>query len=127
MAQQEPSRGESVTENMQDYIEGRIEDSTNMPQRARQAEQLEHAEADLQRAQAGELDRATGTSPQMAPGAEDALEEHLAATENVRGGAQSDVANPGAADAGSTAAQREARERMTDRIDDQTGMGNVRS
>ena len=126
MAEGRPLQGDSVTENWQDYVEERLETSTNLPEQAQAAEELEQAEQDLNKAEQGEL-TPQRQAPRMAPGAEEALEEHLAATENVRGGGQSETANPGSANVTLSAAQSEAQSRTTNRADDQTGMGNIRS
>ena len=117
---------DTVTENLQDYVQDRMETSTNLPEQAEAAHELEQAEEDLNRAQAGQLEPQRQASG-MAPDAEEALEEHLAATENVRGAGQGDVPNAGAATATPAAVQDEARSSTTDRTDGHFGMGNIRS
>jgi hypothetical protein len=123
MAQGRSSRGEDFTENLQDYVEESFENSTNLPEQAQDVQELERAERDLQQAQreASESSTSTGTTPTVTSDTEAALEEHLAATQNVRGAAQADTANAGAPDATSTAVRDEAHARLTDRVNDQTG------
>jgi hypothetical protein len=115
MAEGRPSRGESVTENLQDYVEESLERSTNLDEQAAAANQLERTEVDLQQTQAERTQPSTSSG--MAPDVEEQLQEHLAATENVRGAGQADTSNAGAADTTSAAVQDEARSRM----------GNIRS
>lgn len=127
MAQGRPSRGESVTENLQDYIEESIQNSADLPDQGaiRDNDQADRSMTQEQTMPAAQSTSADGTAS-ITPGTEAALEEHLAATENMRGAAQSNETSAGAADTTSTAIQNEARTQITDRTNDELGMGSIR-
>lgn len=127
MAQGRPSRGESVTENIQDYIEESIQNSTDLPDQGATRDQ-DQAERSMSQGQMTSTTQSTLTdgTASISPGTEAALEEHLAATETVGGAGQSDDANAGAADLTSAAVQNEARMRINDRTNDELGMGSIR-
>ena len=127
MAQGRPSRGERMTENIQDYIEESIQNSTDLPDQGatRDRTQAERSTSQEQMMPATQSTSADGAAS-ITPGTEAALEEHLAATESVTGAGQSDDANAGAADLTSAAVQNEARARITDRTNDELGMGTIR-
>lgn len=132
MAQGRPSRGESVTENLQDYIEESIQNSTDLPDTGATRDQDRSAPS-MSQPQTGQMESSmpsispSSTTSNITPGTEAALDEHLAATENIRGAGQSGATSPGAAGPTSTAVQDEARQRITDRANDELGMGNIRS
>jgi hypothetical protein len=133
MAQGRPSRGESFTENLQDYVEESIQNSTDLPDTGATRDQGQSA-GSMRQPQTEQMDSSmpsnspgSTTTSNITPGTEAALDEHLAATENVRGAAQSGAMSPGAAGPTSTAVQDEARQRITDRTNDELGMGNIRS
>lgn len=121
MAQGRPSRGESATKNLQDYVEESIQNSTDLPDTGAGQSQ---APAGMSHAQ---TDQPAGDGSNISASTEAALNEHLAATENVRGAGQSPDANAGAVDLQSTNVQQESRTRMTDRTNDELGMGSIRS
>ncbi len=127
MAQGRPSRGESVTENLQDYIEESIQNSTDLPDQGalRDNNQAERSMSGSQTKPTAQS-TSTNSSATITPGTEAALEEHLAATETVGGAGQSNDANAGAADLTSAAVQDEARMRINDRTNDELGMGSIR-
>lgn len=127
MAQGRPSRGESVSENIQDYIEESIQNSTDLPDTGAQRDnaQAERSMSAGQTMLPAQSTAGDGTAS-ITPGTEAALEEHLAATESVHGAGQSDDANAGAADLTSAAVQNEARTRINDRTNDELGMGSIR-
>ena len=127
MAQGRPSRGESVTENLQDYIEESIQNSTDLPDTGaqRDRDQAERSTSEGQMMPTAQSTSVDGTAS-ISPGTEAALEEHLAATESVHGAGQSDDANAGAADLTSAAVQNDARTRINDRTNDELGMGTIR-
>lgn len=122
MAQGRPSRGESAIENLQDYVEESIQNSTDLPDTGavRDQEQMPAATPGQQ------LDQPASGGTNISAGTAAALDEHLAATENVRGAGQSADGNAGTADIASTNAQQEARTRITDSANDELGMGSVR-
>lgn len=131
MAQGRPSRGESVTENIQDYVEETFQNATELPDTGAVRDQGSSA-AGVSQAQTGQTESTvpsstpSGTTSSISPGTETALEEHLAATENMRGAAQSDETSTNTMDTTSAAIQNEARTGITDRANDELGMGNVR-
>ena len=129
MAQGRPSRGESFTENLQDYVEESIQNSANLPDTGAMRD-LSQSDPGMSRPQAGQIPTTQSTAADgttsITPDTEAALEEHLAATESVSGTGQSDTANAGAADLTSAAVQNEARTRITDRTNDELGMGSIR-
>ncbi len=132
MAQGRPSRGESVTENIQDFVEESLQNRTDLPDTGALRDQSSSA-GNIAQPQTGQMESSMpsissgSTTSNITPGTEAALDEHLAATENIRGAGQSGAASPGAAGPTSTAVQDEARQRITDRTNDELGMGNIRS
>lgn len=124
MAQGRPSRGESVTENLQDYVEETLQNATNLPEQADAAGAVDLAGSDVNQPQMQSI--TPGASASITPDTQAALEEHLAATETTGGAGQSDTANAGAADLTSASIQNEARTRINDRTNDELGMGSIR-
>jgi len=127
MAQGRPSRGESVTENIQDYVEETLQNATELPDTGavRDQNQAERSMSEGQMVPTAQSTLTDGTAS-ISPDTEAALKEHLAATETVGGAGQSDDANAGAADLTSAAVQNEARMRINDRTNDELGMGSIR-
>ncbi len=121
MTEGRPIHGKDFEENMEDYVKERLTHASDSDEYADATRTLEQEMADLEALQAERL------HPDARPNIDALIEEGQARIDRLRQGSGQYQATGGVqADPDQMPPETEARSRATDRVRDQTGMGNLK-